>query len=67
LRIITVGRGPEALAYGEGALWVANAKDGSVMRIDPAKGRVVRTIHVGGSPRGIATGAGRVWVTVQPG
>ena len=32
---IAVGAQPQALAIGEGAVWVASAKDGSVHRITP--------------------------------
>jgi YVTN family beta-propeller protein len=53
------------IAYGAGAVWVANSRDGTVSRIDPATSRVVATIHLGNSPRRIAVGAGKVWVTVQ--
>ena len=46
-------------------MWVANAGDGTVSRIDPAKGAVVTTIDVGGAPAGVAAANGLVWVTVQ--
>jgi len=51
--------------YGQGAVWVANAADGTVSRIDPVTGKVVKTIKVGGRPVGVATGDGYVWVTVD--
>jgi YVTN family beta-propeller protein len=31
--------------------------------LDPASGRVVRSVEVGSAPAGIASGSGRVWVT----
>jgi YVTN family beta-propeller protein len=44
-----------------GFVWVANAGDGTVTRIDPS-GRVVgEPIGVGADPIGIAVGAGGVW------
>jgi len=46
-------------------VWVANAGDGTVSRIDPAKAEVIRTIEVGGAPAGVAVANGLVWVTVQ--
>ena len=49
---------------GAGAVWVANAGDGTVWRIDPVTYEV-ETIDVGGAPAGIAVAAGRVWVTVR--
>jgi YVTN family beta-propeller protein len=62
---IDVGRTPRGIAYGEGAVWVANSGDGTVSRIDPNTNQVVATVRVGNRPLGIAVGAGAVWVTVQ--
>ena len=43
-------------------MWVANAGDDTVTRIDPASGKVVgEPIEVGDDPIGIAVGAGAVW------
>src|SRR5262245_33302867 len=44
---VRVGRRPVALAIGHGSVWVANADDGTVSRIDPARGDVIRTIGIG--------------------
>ena len=55
---------PIGVAFGAGSIWVANAGDGTVSRIDPITGRVVRTIDVGGSPTGIVVADDEVWVTV---
>ena len=60
-----VGDGPVDVAVGEGAVWVVNQLDGTVMRLDPETGKVVATIHVGNEPQRIAAGEGRVWVTVR--
>jgi streptogramin lyase len=57
---IRIGRQPVAIAYGEGALWTANA-DHTVTRIDPAS-HATATIPVGVVPAGIAAGEGAVWV-----
>lgn len=57
----SVGRDPGAIAAGAGSVWVANLRDGTVSRIDPAS-RQVATIPVGGEPTGLAYGAGSVWV-----
>jgi YVTN family beta-propeller protein len=62
---IPVGSNPKSIAYGYGAVWVANSSDGTISRIDPAKEAVVKTIRVGRSPVGLAYGAGRLWVSVQ--
>jgi YVTN family beta-propeller protein len=50
------------VAYGAGAVWVANAADGSVSRIDPRANRVVQTIAIGGPPVALVAGAGAIWV-----
>ena len=58
-----VGAAPGALAAGGGALWVANAADGTVSRIDPASRKVTGgAIKVGPVPAALAVGAGAVWV-----
>ena len=51
------------LFAGAGAVWVANALDGQVVRIDPATGRIVARIDVGTGLRELAAGPGEVWVT----
>jgi YVTN family beta-propeller protein len=63
---IPVGDGPVAIAFGEGSVWVANANDHTISRIDPKTNDVTATIKLGNvTPRGIAVGEGKVWVTVQ--
>lgn len=52
---------PANIAVGEGAVWVANKRHGSVSRIDPGTRRVI-TIKVGQTPSGVAVGEGAVWV-----
>jgi DNA-binding beta-propeller fold protein YncE len=64
---IAVGRGAAGLAVGAGSVWVANALDGTVSRIDPRRGEVVETIEVGGLLQDVAVGAGGVWVTADAG
>jgi streptogramin lyase len=53
-----------ALAYGEGAVWVA-CGDSTVVRVDPKTGRAGPAIDVGALPRGIAAADGAVWVTLN--
>ena len=43
-------------------MWVANALDGTVSRIDPRTNTVVQKIRVGGAPVGVALGPGSVWI-----
>ena len=38
------------VAYGAGAVWVANGGDGTVSRIDPTTEEVVEDITVGNRP-----------------
>jgi YVTN family beta-propeller protein len=57
----SVGAAPEAVAFGEGAVWIAAREDDLVTRIDPFA-QTTRTIPVGDAPTGIAVGGGSVWV-----
>jgi len=50
------------VAAGAGAVWVANAEQGTVARVDAATRRVVQRITVGRDPAGLAAGDGAVWV-----
>jgi peptide/nickel transport system substrate-binding protein len=61
-----VGRGPSAMAVGGGSLWVANAGDGTVSRIERGRAQIV-TIPVGEDPVGLAFAAGSLWVTDRGG
>ena len=55
------------LAAGEGALWVANHGDGTLVRVDPATGRVAARVLLPRTtdqqPYRTAVGDGAVWVT----
>ena len=60
---IAVGKSPSDVAVGEGSVWVANAGDDTVTRIDASSGEVVgEPIAVGDSPSDVAVGEGSVWV-----
>ena len=54
------------IAVGEGAVWVSNPCDGSVLKIDPRSGATTR-IPVGGDPSDIGIGFGSVWVSDMDG
>jgi class 3 adenylate cyclase/DNA-binding beta-propeller fold protein YncE len=61
---VAVGTTPTNVAFGEGALWVANFDNKTIQRVDvadriamPAEGGVSST------PTGLAVGGGYVWVT----
>ena len=55
-----------AMAISDGALWVADCKEGAVVRIDTATAQKVATISTGiANPKGelnVVAGAGSIWV-----
>jgi ABC-type branched-subunit amino acid transport system substrate-binding protein/DNA-binding beta-propeller fold protein YncE len=59
-----VGAGPLAVAAGAGAVWVVNADDHTLSRIDPTGRRTVGAPFAvpGYAPVGLAFGAGALWV-----
>lgn len=59
---IPVGDTPTSVALGEGSVWVLNADDATVSRIDPATSTVVKVFATGGTPTDIAAGGGALWV-----
>jgi YVTN family beta-propeller protein len=66
IKAISVGESPVAVAVGEGSVWVANASDRSVARINPRTNEVVKTISVEHRPQSIAAAGGVIWVTLRP-
>lgn len=46
----TVGSLAQAIAVGDGGVWVANSGDGTVSRLDQSSGAVADTVTVGGEP-----------------
>ena len=62
---VRVGRGPQAIATGAGATWVANVDDETIARIDPTDTAATPvTIPVGNYPSDLTAGAGAVWVAL---
>jgi len=59
---VQVGTNPAGLAFGGGALWVANRSDGTVWRIDPRTHTVVQKLDVGWTPESLAVTTDNVWV-----
>ena len=53
---------PSGVTVSSGSVWVADASNGTVSRIDPATGAQVDRINVGGDPASITSGAGAIWV-----
>ena len=62
---IPVGAGPADVVVSDGAVWVANATEGTVSRVDPATNTVTNTIQVGRYPVRLAAGFGSIWVANQ--
>jgi DNA-binding SARP family transcriptional activator/ABC-type branched-subunit amino acid transport system substrate-binding protein/streptogramin lyase len=58
---IAVGARPTSIVVGEGAVWVLNADDQTISRIDPET-RAVRPFATGSTPSDLAVGEGAVWV-----
>jgi DNA-binding SARP family transcriptional activator len=59
---IPAGSAPSVLAAGEGAIWVGDARDGTVTRIDPSTRRVVSTIGIAAPAIDICAGLGSIWI-----
>jgi branched-chain amino acid transport system substrate-binding protein len=57
-----VGNTPSTIAVGEGAIWVLNADDRTISKIDPDTNEVVKTFGTGGETTDLAVGEGAVWV-----
>jgi hypothetical protein len=62
-----VGGSAAAVAVGNGAVWVVDPQDKSVVRIDASSGRAVARIPVGQNPNAITVGEGGVWVCTSDG
>jgi len=54
-----------AVATGFDAVWVANAGDNNVVRMNPRTNGPVDDFGVAGTPRGIAVGERAIWVTSE--
>jgi YVTN family beta-propeller protein len=61
---VRVGQRPTRIAVGEGAVWVLNADDRTISRIDVAGRRIAHTFGLSGTdePAGLAAGEGNVWL-----
>jgi streptogramin lyase len=55
-------QGADAVAAGDGAVWVLSQVEGKVWRIDPRTNEVVKAISVNGNPSDIAVGEGAAWI-----
>jgi DNA-binding SARP family transcriptional activator/streptogramin lyase len=60
---VPIGGRPVAIAIGAGGVWVANADDQTIVRIDPKSRKVVKTIGgLGTNISDVAVGFNSVWV-----
>lgn len=59
---IPVGRGPDNVVAGAGAVWVANVVEQTLSRIDPETLRVTKTVGLGFEPTDLAADDDHVWV-----
>jgi DNA-binding SARP family transcriptional activator/ABC-type branched-subunit amino acid transport system substrate-binding protein/streptogramin lyase len=55
------GRTPSNIAVGEGAIWVLDADERTISKIDPESGDV-KTFSPGTTPTDLAVGAGALWI-----
>ncbi len=58
-----VGDGPDGIAVGAGAVWVAASGDGKLVRLDPATGRTA-AVAVGPNPDSVVVDGDTIWVSV---
>src|SRR5256885_9331997 len=64
------GRAPPGVGEADGALWVANSRNGSVSRIDPVTNQVTATISMtcrsqclgGAGPFALPSLANQIWI-----
>jgi YVTN family beta-propeller protein len=60
---VPIGGRPVAIAIGAGGVWVVNADDQTIVRIDPKSRKVVKTIGgIGSNVSDVAVGFDSVWV-----
>ena len=64
---IPVGRRPVSVAAGFGAVWVANAGDGTVSRVDARERRLVENIRARASFGSVRVGRDAVWAVGRSG
>src|SRR5262249_20716884 len=58
---VPVGASPESITAGDGSVWVGNAQDETVSRIDAKTRRLILSIPTGAVPEGLQSAAGGIW------
>ena len=56
------GTTPSTIAVGKRAVWVLNADDRTISKLDPVTKRIVKTFGTGGTTTDLAVGEGGVWI-----
>ena len=64
-RAVKVGRAPLRLAYAGGLVWATVFRDGTLVGVDPATGKVAKTVTIGDEPEGVTAASGSLWVVQQ--
>jgi DNA-binding SARP family transcriptional activator/DNA-binding beta-propeller fold protein YncE/ABC-type branched-subunit amino acid transport system substrate-binding protein len=59
---LPVGSGPDAVALGDGAVWVADAGDRTLARVDPQSRQVLDRIGLAHIPTQLTFGRSALWV-----
>ena len=59
---VAVGNAPSSISVGQGAVWVLNADDHTVSKIEARRGKLLTTFATDGAPTDLAAGGGAVWV-----
>lgn len=59
---VPAGDGPGAIVYADGAVWVADTGDNTVLRIDPNTHRILRTFGLAARPTTLTAGPGTLWI-----
>jgi DNA-binding SARP family transcriptional activator/ABC-type branched-subunit amino acid transport system substrate-binding protein len=59
---IPLGTAPANIAIGEGGVWVLDADDRTISRIEPRARAQVRTFGTASTPTSLAAGAGAIWI-----
>jgi DNA-binding beta-propeller fold protein YncE len=60
---IEIGTPPLRIAAGQQAVWVTSERDGTLTRLDPESGEVLRVLELGAGVSGIAIGGKWTWAT----
>jgi YVTN family beta-propeller protein len=64
---VDVGGQPCGVVGAAGAVWVSDAQQGRVLRIDPVAAKVTATVDVDASPCEMTFAEGSIWVVTQSG